>query len=755
MIVINTVSDTKFSFNGITYHKNFMPFVTGNKIAILNVYDACITLTDAPTHFSEYVVNGVTYTSVDTLQASLLDVIYTRLSLGTISGTGTVTNVSLSLGSTGTDVNGSVASPTTTPIITLNIPTASATNRGVLSTTDWTAFNTVKSGTAGTIPLFSASGLQNSLLSQTGNQINLGTYAAFGVNNPGTPGDPGVDNDAWIGSIINNDFLIKVNNIEAARFDTALRLKIANIPNATTDTDKFLVSDGGMVKYRTGAELLSDIGAYNATNPAGYISGITSGMVTTALGFTPYNATNPAGYTSNLGTVTSVSGTGTVSGLTLSGTVTSSGNLTLGGTLSLTSGQVTTALGFTPYNATNPAGYITSAALSGYLPLSGGTLESSGSSNTLNINHTSGSGIALNISKNGNGEALTIVKGSGSGNAASITGGITLLSELNLTTKLADAHINSAAVWNAKQNALNGTGFVKISGTTISYDNSSYALASAISGTTNYLAKFTASGVVGNSLIYDNGTNVGIGTTTPARKLEVSQTGDAFINIRGSFFNNSGIIFSDIDLNFDSCAIRNDRQNNALWFSTAGINTERMRITSGGNLLIGTTTDAGYKLDVNGTGRFSGVAGVQMSRLKLVESTYSTNFTVYTGVDNSNSIGIYNETSGVYNLKISSAGAATFSSSITSTGFFVSSDITLKTLTQDTFDASKIDAISYKWKTDLQGKTLVGYSAQEVQKYMPDAVNTDSNGKLSVDYIQVLVQKIAHLENKLKEHGLE
>ena len=48
------------------------------------------------------------------------------------------------------------------------------------------------------------------------------------------------------------------------------------------------------------------------------------------------------------GTVTSVSGTGSVSGLTLSGTVTTSGNLTLGGTLSLTSGNVTTALGYTP-----------------------------------------------------------------------------------------------------------------------------------------------------------------------------------------------------------------------------------------------------------------------------------------------------------------------------------------------------------------------------------------------------------------------
>jgi len=46
--------------------------------------------------------------------------------------------------------------------------------------------------------------------------------------------------------------------------------------------------------------------------------------------------------------VTSVSGTGTVSGLTLTGTVTTTGSLTLGGTLSLTSGNVTTALGYTP-----------------------------------------------------------------------------------------------------------------------------------------------------------------------------------------------------------------------------------------------------------------------------------------------------------------------------------------------------------------------------------------------------------------------
>lgn len=36
---------------------------------------------------------------------------------------------------------------------------------------------------------------------------------------------------------------------------------ISTIANASTDLDKFLVSDGGIIKYRTGTQLLSDIGA--------------------------------------------------------------------------------------------------------------------------------------------------------------------------------------------------------------------------------------------------------------------------------------------------------------------------------------------------------------------------------------------------------------------------------------------------------------------------------------------------------------
>lgn len=57
-------------------------------------------------------------------------------------GSGTVTSVAaLTLGTTGTDLSSTVATGTTTPVITLNVPTASSANRGALSSTDWTTFN--------------------------------------------------------------------------------------------------------------------------------------------------------------------------------------------------------------------------------------------------------------------------------------------------------------------------------------------------------------------------------------------------------------------------------------------------------------------------------------------------------------------------------------------------------------------------------------------------------------------------------------
>ena len=88
----------------------------------------------------------------------------TGTTLNATNSGGSVTNVSaLTLGTTGADLSSSVATSTTTPIITLNVPTASALNRGALSSADWTTFNNKGSGTitsvTATTPITSSGGV--------------------------------------------------------------------------------------------------------------------------------------------------------------------------------------------------------------------------------------------------------------------------------------------------------------------------------------------------------------------------------------------------------------------------------------------------------------------------------------------------------------------------------------------------------------------------------------------------------------------
>jgi hypothetical protein len=90
------------------------------------------------------------------------------------------------------------------------------------------------------------------------------------------------------------------------------------------------------------------------------------------------------------------------------------------------------------------------------------------------------------------------------------------------------------------------------------------------------------------------GGNVGIGTTSPNYPLHIAQSvTNNYIELSGTtnkgiFANGSGL------LNWDTSGNMN--------FYTGGVNL-RATISSGGNFLIGTATDAGYKLDVNGTAR--------------------------------------------------------------------------------------------------------------------------------------------------------
>jgi hypothetical protein len=118
-------------------------------------------------------------------------------------------------------------------------------------------------------------------------------------------------------------------------------------------------------------------------------------------------------------------------------------------------------------------------------------------------------------------------------------------------------------------------------------------------GTVNYVPKFTAEDTVANSQIFDNGTNVGIGTATPSVKLHVINTAGVAAyftssnnSVPVSLFNNGSALATigfkgtttSSEFNVRVGADAND-------FVAYTNNTEQMRITSGGALLVGTTSN--------------------------------------------------------------------------------------------------------------------------------------------------------------------
>ena len=127
-------------------------------------------------------------------------------------------------------------------------------------------------------------------------------------------------------------------------------------------------------------------------------------------------------------------------------------------------------------------------------------------------------------------------------------------------------------------------------------------------GTTNYVARWTSGSDIGVGVLYDNGTNVGIGTTSPAYKLHVS----------GSAYSSLGLITQGYTLaasgfNIEMGIVSGYAQINSYNRTTSAFGSLRLdgsnimlNSGSGGNVLIGTTTDAGFKLYVNGTTRLNG-----------------------------------------------------------------------------------------------------------------------------------------------------
>lgn len=95
-----------------------------------------------------------------------------------------------------------------------------------------------------------------------------------------------------------------------------------------------------------------------------------------------------------------------------------------------------------------------------------------------------------------------------------------------------------------------------------------------------------------------------------------------------------------------------------------------------------------------------------------------------------------------------SCGNAAFDGSISAAAsFYEQSGACLKPQTKDVWDTRSIQARTY-YKND---KLETGYFAQDVQQIMPHTVKEEADGYLILNYTQVLVNKVANLEEDVKQ----
>jgi len=261
----------------------------------------------------------------------------------------------------------------------------------------------------------------------------------------------------------------------------------------------------------------------------------------------------------------------------------------------------------------------------------------------------------VSITKGGSGEALTITKTSGSGNAMSVTGGnVEFGTGFFWDNTNGRVGINTSApaygidvVGGARFISGATAGAIFGSGTLINLASDAYMLATSASTNAGFLANRPTTGLYASfdmvtgantntgwsmqlrpsqtywSLTnritdttaitaFSSTSNIGINTTTDAGfKLDVNGTArvqgllttPAGVDLKGWYLYANGTslasIFGGTNWIFDTVGFGGYR------FRTAG-NVDRLRVESTGNVLIGTTTDAGFKLDVNGTARVKG-----------------------------------------------------------------------------------------------------------------------------------------------------
>jgi hypothetical protein len=266
-------------------------------------------------------------------------------------------------------------------------------------------------------------------------------------------------------------------------------------------------------------------------------------------------------------------------------------------------------------------------------------------------------------------------------------------------------------------------------------------------------------------ILNPNGGNVGIGTSSPAQKLSIVTSGgspsiyladgttDCYLAIATSANGYAnGTSAGDIVL----------RGTSGISFSSNGGSSTAMRITSGGNVLVGTTTDDTVnKLQVTGSAIFSSTL-----RANSEIQTYNGANNGYWGVDAGNSYVYFGtsssgyalsfQTAGTQRLGIASTGAATLSN-LAGTGSRAVladangllsapvSDISVKenisNIGYGLSDVLKMNPVWFNYNDEYknygEGRQN-GNIAQEMQAIIPEAVfTTPSTGKMGINYDQL------------------
>ena len=171
-------------------------------------------------------------------------------------------------------------------------PQHSSTKRGALSSADWTTFNNKQS----TITLTTTGSSGAATL--VGSTLNIPNHTLAGL------GGIGLTSLSATSPIFYNNVTGVISSQAAT---TALNGYLTSTDWNTFNGKQAAINGTGFVKA-TGTTISYDNNTYlTTTGSAAGLTGLTSGQVTTALGFTPYNATNPSSYITTAGARTAIS----------------------------------------------------------------------------------------------------------------------------------------------------------------------------------------------------------------------------------------------------------------------------------------------------------------------------------------------------------------------------------------------------------------------------------------------------------------